>query len=48
MNVKRNVIDYRAVSESPDEIGNFDDGTVRHDENDEWRMTNDEIMPKLE
>src|SRR4030095_5963715 len=26
MNVKRNVIDYRAVSESPDEIGNFDDG----------------------
>ena len=37
LNVKRNAIEYGAVSECPDEIVYFDDGWVRgHENNDEW------------
>jgi hypothetical protein len=36
MNVKRNVIEDRAVSELSDEVVDFDDGRVSgHDQNDE-------------
>jgi hypothetical protein len=36
MDVERNVVKHRAISESPDEIVYFDNGSVSgHDQNDE-------------
>jgi hypothetical protein len=48
INVERDAVDYGSISELSDEICHFDDRSVRHDKNDEARMTNDEGMIKLE